>query len=300
MVDDARLTVLVVDDEEPVRSATCLSLRRAGCDVIEAATCRAAFAQVEALRPDVLLLDMHLHGELGLDLLPMLDQAGLVTPVVMLTGLATREQSRRAGELGVYKVLDKPATVTEIVDALGAAVEQHGRELSRVIRWLGTPACDGGAVHGAVVRASAAPGTDLIAFRQCARAIELCKGPTAPDVVRVRATLTEAGLIRRALPWPLLEVLVGLAAAATAAGGVRGFQMSPDDRRALHRLTGDDHVAWRRYARTQAGLRLVLTTTEHVGQIALVLGYPHENALARDLRKLLGLGPRALRARVVP
>lgn len=295
MADESCLSVLVVDDDDMVRTATAMALRSAGLSVIEAATCAAAFALADARRPDVVLLDVRLNGESGLDVLPMLAQAGLAMPVVLLTGQATLEEARLGGERGVCAVLEKPASAEAVVRTLRGAVATHGDPLNRLIRELADDTVAPQGVHGAVVRTAAAPGTDLIAFRQCARAIDRDRGGTAPEIGRVRAVLSDAGRMRRELPQSLLNVLAGLAASVTARGGVRGFQISVQERRDLHRLTGDHHLTWRRLARTQAGLRLVLTTREHVGQISLALGCPHENELARDLRALLGLGPRALR-----
>jgi DNA-binding response OmpR family regulator len=78
-------TVLVVDDERSLRLLCRVNLELEGHRVLEAATLAEARALVERESPDVVLLDVHLGNEDGLELL---DELEALTPsrVVLLSG----------------------------------------------------------------------------------------------------------------------------------------------------------------------------------------------------------------------
>jgi CheY-like chemotaxis protein len=71
------ISVLVVDDSESFLDASCALLRREGLEVSGVArTSTEAVRKVEALRPDVVLVDINLAGESGFDLARQLLQPG--------------------------------------------------------------------------------------------------------------------------------------------------------------------------------------------------------------------------------
>jgi CheY-like chemotaxis protein len=70
------ISVLVVDDNERFLNAACALLVREGLEVLGVApTSAEAIWLVENLRPDVVLVDINLAGESGLDLARQLRQA---------------------------------------------------------------------------------------------------------------------------------------------------------------------------------------------------------------------------------
>jgi two-component system nitrate/nitrite response regulator NarL len=63
------ISVVVVDDNKSFLDASCALLRREGLEVSGvASTSAVAVARVEDLQPDVVLIDINLAGESGLDL----------------------------------------------------------------------------------------------------------------------------------------------------------------------------------------------------------------------------------------
>jgi DNA-binding NarL/FixJ family response regulator len=84
--DDQRMaTVLVVDDHARFRNAARTLLALEGFDVVgEAADGRAALAAAEALRPDVVLLDVGLPDMSGLDVAARLAEADTSTTAVLV------------------------------------------------------------------------------------------------------------------------------------------------------------------------------------------------------------------------
>ena len=89
--NDARPTVLVVDDNPQIRSFLAPALEDAGFACVEAADGAEALHQAESLRPDAIVLDIELgDGERdGLDVCRQLRSLGLHMPVIFLTVRST-------------------------------------------------------------------------------------------------------------------------------------------------------------------------------------------------------------------
>jgi DNA-binding NtrC family response regulator len=78
--------VLLVDDESAMRLLCRVNLELAGHTVHEAATLAEGRELLELLEPDVLLLDLHVGVEDGLELLDEIEALDLPTRVVLLSG----------------------------------------------------------------------------------------------------------------------------------------------------------------------------------------------------------------------
>jgi DNA-binding response OmpR family regulator len=100
--------VLIVEDDENLRTVLALSLRARGFQVQEAASAEDAVeALAGGLRPRLVLLDLNLPGATGWDLLrePQLAKAG--SPPVVITS-AVAVSRRRLTEARVAGYLPKP------------------------------------------------------------------------------------------------------------------------------------------------------------------------------------------------
>jgi DNA-binding response OmpR family regulator len=96
-------TVLVVDDERSLRLLCRVNLELEGHRVLEAATLAEARALVEQEAPDVILLDVHLGNDDGLDLLDELEALDVPSRVVLLSGtseIGPELRGRVAGVIG--------------------------------------------------------------------------------------------------------------------------------------------------------------------------------------------------------
>ena len=96
-------TVLVVDDEPSLRLLCRVNLELEGHRVLEAGTLAEARALIERESPDVILLDVHVGNEDGLELLDEVEALDLPTRVVLLSGtseVGPELRSRVAGVLG--------------------------------------------------------------------------------------------------------------------------------------------------------------------------------------------------------
>lgn len=97
--------VLVVDDEPTLRLLCRVNLELEGHRVREAATLAEARAQLDAATPDVVLLDVHVGPDDGLELLDHIEALELRTRVVLLSGTSEVGPELRQR---VDEVLGKP------------------------------------------------------------------------------------------------------------------------------------------------------------------------------------------------
>lgn len=96
-------TVLVVDDERSLRLLCRVNLELDGHIVHEAGTLAEARELIEQESPDVILLDLHVGAEDGLDLLDEVEALDLPIRIVLLSGtsdVGPELRSRVAGVLG--------------------------------------------------------------------------------------------------------------------------------------------------------------------------------------------------------
>ena len=116
--------VLVVEDNRINRRLITLQLRELGADVMQAENGAAALACFADNRPDVILLDMRLGRETGLDVAEKLVQAAKDNPVPILMLSATREEVsfEVSRSLGIRRWLLKPVDEQTLKQALLEAV----------------------------------------------------------------------------------------------------------------------------------------------------------------------------------
>jgi CheY-like chemotaxis protein len=91
--------VLVIDDEQSVRTLVALSLEGPDCKVETFCDGRDALESLTAEQPDLILLDVGLPGMRGDEVLRRLraDQRTATIPVLMLTGLEPPEGAEPDG-----------------------------------------------------------------------------------------------------------------------------------------------------------------------------------------------------------
>ena len=67
-------------------------------------------------KPDLLFLDLQIPGPDGLEVLAHIKEKGLMTRVVIVTAMVQEEYQKKARQLGVYRYLNKPLDVDEIME----------------------------------------------------------------------------------------------------------------------------------------------------------------------------------------
>ncbi len=100
--------LLVVDDEKSIRQMLSTFFGKKGYEVIEASSGEEAIDKVNAEKPNIVLLDMHMGGMDGIESLKQILQLYPKLAVVMATGDENDERVRMAMELGAYGYVLKP------------------------------------------------------------------------------------------------------------------------------------------------------------------------------------------------
>ena len=110
-------TLLVADDEAMARNLLRRILEPAGYTVIEAASGQAAIDLTDAMRPDLLILDITMPDIDGVTICHKIksDPATHLTPVIHITGMTTRDQRLRALAAGSDEFVGKPFDVEELL-----------------------------------------------------------------------------------------------------------------------------------------------------------------------------------------
>jgi two-component system OmpR family response regulator len=118
--------LLLVDDEENLRSMLQAALRHVGFEVHPAATGREAIAAVPQVRPDLIVLDVMLPDIDGFEVCNRLRSEGSRTPVLFLTARDATEDKVRGLTLGGDDYLVKPFSLDELVARINAVLRRAG------------------------------------------------------------------------------------------------------------------------------------------------------------------------------
>jgi|KBSSwiStaDraftv2_1062776.scaffolds.fasta_scaffold66164_3 two-component system phosphate regulon response regulator OmpR len=163
--------ILVVDDDTRLRDLLRIFLARNGYRVTTAADAREARERLQGLDFDLMVLDLMMPGETGLELSRSL-RKGKDIPILMLTAMAEPRDRIAGFEHGADDYLAKPFEARELL-----------LRINSILRRVSTPAPAGPEpVRDEVV---------LGPFRFDLRRGELLRGQN-----RVRITEAEAGLLR--------------------------------------------------------------------------------------------------------
>jgi CheY-like chemotaxis protein len=114
------LRVLLVEDDRDTRDATAAWLLHLGHEVHIAADGRTALEVAEAIRPDVVLLDLGLAGMDGWEVARQLrkDPSATRPYIVAVTGRGDREDYSRSRQVGIDLHMTKPADPEELGEVL--------------------------------------------------------------------------------------------------------------------------------------------------------------------------------------
>ena len=119
-------TLLLVDDEENLRSMLDAALRHMGFDVHPVASGREALEAVPKVRPDLIVLDVMLPDLDGFEVCRRLRNDGSRVPVLFLTARDATEDKVRGLTLGGDDYLVKPFSLEELVARAQAVLRRSG------------------------------------------------------------------------------------------------------------------------------------------------------------------------------
>jgi DNA-binding NtrC family response regulator len=110
----APIRLLIVDDDEDMRRTLGQRFQRLGMAVTEAASGEEALARAQHTRFDVALLDLHLPGIGGIDLLGKLKEGQSELEALLLTAHSSIETAVQAMKSGAYDYLTKPFSLSDL------------------------------------------------------------------------------------------------------------------------------------------------------------------------------------------
>ena len=133
--------VLIVDDEPAARFGMKRALEKEGYTILEAGSLALAEQAVEHYTPNVVLLDVRLASESGLDYLPGLVSKEHPPVVIVVTAHGSERTAVQAIKLGAYDYLAKPFDVEELRILVKNAIETHSlrTENAKLRRELAAP-----------------------------------------------------------------------------------------------------------------------------------------------------------------
>ena len=125
-----RPVVLLVDDEDIIRDVLRRILRR-DHEVVEAASIADARARLAERAFGVVLCDIRMGGDSGLELLREILAGGADIAVVMVTGVDDPAVAEEALALGAYGYLLKPFTPNQVIITVASALRRREAETAR-------------------------------------------------------------------------------------------------------------------------------------------------------------------------
>ncbi len=118
-------TILVVDDEAPMRRLLTGNLKASGYDVRAAADGTEAMKLIQEHPVDLLLLDVNMPGPNGLQVLEAVRRSAEI-PVLMLSGRSREHDKVEALELGADDYLSKPFGIAELLARVKVLLRRIG------------------------------------------------------------------------------------------------------------------------------------------------------------------------------
>ena len=130
--DFAKLSVLLVDDSDPVRRLTGSVLRAFGVnDLHLSSDAQHAFKTLLHEQVDIVLVDWYMPELDGIDFVRLLrnspDSPNPYIPIIMVTGLAEAERVIEARDAGVHEFVAKPFTAKSLAARMVSIIENPRR-----------------------------------------------------------------------------------------------------------------------------------------------------------------------------
>ncbi len=122
--------ILLVDDDERIRDLLCRYLRKENMRVTTAQDAAAARQNLEGLHFDLLILDVMMPGESGLDLARDL-KSKMEVPIIMLTAKAEAENRIEGLEIGVDDYVPKPFEPRELMLRIQNILKRRAQKVTQ-------------------------------------------------------------------------------------------------------------------------------------------------------------------------
>jgi len=131
-----KATILVVEDDPPVRNLITITLKTHGYDYLTAGNGQSAIMQAASHRPDVVFLDLGLPDMDGVEVIKKI-RTWTEMPIIVISARSGEDDKIEALDAGADDYLTKPFSVEELLARLRVSLRrmallQQGREESPV------------------------------------------------------------------------------------------------------------------------------------------------------------------------
>ncbi|MHA6260650.1 response regulator transcription factor [Sporosarcina sp. CAU 1771] len=120
----ARKKILVVEDEQSIRTLLDYNLKQENYETILVADGEQAIRKVESENPDLLLLDLMLPKMDGIEVCKTLRNKGINIPIIMLTAKGDELDKLQGLEIGADDYMTKPFSPREVVARVKAVLRR--------------------------------------------------------------------------------------------------------------------------------------------------------------------------------
>ena len=120
-------SLLFVEDEVEVRKNYAEYLRRYFQEVYEVGDAQEAYKVYKEKHPSILVIDVNLPGESGIEFLKRVREYDMAVKAIMLTAMSDVQTLLSVSDLKLTKYLVKPISRQELHDALELAIEEMNR-----------------------------------------------------------------------------------------------------------------------------------------------------------------------------
>lgn len=119
-----RIRLLLVDDEPDFKEVMLKHLSRRGIRLSVAECCLDALDELDTAPADVVIMDMHMPGENGIQCLRKVKERWPLTEVIILTGHASVQSGIAGMQSGAFDYCIKPIDVRELLEKVELAAQK--------------------------------------------------------------------------------------------------------------------------------------------------------------------------------
>ncbi len=116
--------ILVVDDEDALRTVLSAELNSEGYDVGTAADGAEALIELQKEKFDLVLLDIKMPNMNGFEVLKVIKEKHLGTKVIMLTGFADLKNAIESKKLGAEDFVSKPYDLVDLLTTIDRVMSE--------------------------------------------------------------------------------------------------------------------------------------------------------------------------------
>ena len=119
-------TIYIVDDDEAVMDSLKALLETFGFNVQSYGSGNEFLADERHRAAGCLVIDQHMPGISGLDIIDHLRKKGVQIPAILMSGRLDASTRKRATRLGVRELLDKPVPASRLIEAIRTMLANVG------------------------------------------------------------------------------------------------------------------------------------------------------------------------------